>query len=130
MNLFDKFFQFTVWVLYAYPICGITLVILFYINKNVSSRSKIKKITGLVNIVFGIWFFLLLINNIVKAKKETGYFVYDNDPMEWVINCSSIAIIIALSFKQIRTSPFSILCISIILFIELLIMIESWKIVV
>jgi hypothetical protein len=130
MNLFDLFFEITRVALYIYPICGVIIVIIYLINKNGSSRNRIRKISGIVNSTFGIWLTLLVIVSSADTKKKTGNYLYENDPTQWVLYCSVIAIIIALFFKQIRTSPFSLPCMSIILLIELLIMAEMWKIVV
>ena len=122
----SKFLDYSIWFIVTYPLIGLIVIVLStWSTKQVVSYGIIR-FTEIINIVFGIWLLIILINSLAEAKENTGKYFYD-DTSEWLWYVP-ICLIVALIFnKKLRRANFSILLFSFILIIAFFLLSSSLK---
>ena len=114
------------YIIILYPILGLGLTV-FYLGFP-KTEKKVLIITECANIFFGIWLLIVVAYSLIQAKKDTGYLFYEDDLSERLFYISVAIILIAICFRKIRRSPFSILSICVILFINYLLAMATFKV--
>lgn len=105
-------FYMDVFIFIAYPILGILLPLFYFLNYR--KERLLKKIIKTANIVFGLWILIVSLWLISDEQEFGSYFQDEGDVVSY---CSVSLVLILMLFKRIRTSVYSILSFSLIVFI-------------
>ena len=113
----SKFLDYTWWLIIAYPIAGLIILFLMPFSTEHSRYRTLLKITEIINIIFGIWLLILLINSLLERKETTGKYL-SGEIEDWFSYVPLFLISFLISFKKLRRTTYSILLFSLIILLE------------